>query len=125
MSKILCVDDDPDILRLLRRGCELHGFTVVTAQDGEAALEAAVAHCPDLVMLDVGIPIKDGRDVCRELKERSDTRAIPVIFLSAHTDQFSRRLCLELGAEDFIEKPFDLDALMRKVGYMLGKERPL
>lgn len=97
---------------------------MVTASDGDAGLEAAVEHLPDLAILDVAMPRMDGRDLCRELKGRPDTREIPVIFLSAGADQFSRRLCLELGAEDFLEKPFDMDALMRKVRYVLGKQTP-
>ncbi len=86
-------------------------------------LEAAIRHSPDLAILDVNMPRKDGRDLCRELKERADTRDILVVFLSARSDQFNRRVCLELGAEDFVEKPFDLDGLMRKVSYMLGKKK--
>jgi two-component system, OmpR family, phosphate regulon response regulator PhoB len=94
---------------------------VVTAEDGAAGLEAVRAHRPDLAILDVNMPLLDGRDVCRELKAREETREIPILFLSARADQFSRHLCLELGAEDFVEKPFDLDALMRKIRYLLGK----
>lgn len=121
MSRLLFVDDDPDIRAVFRRAAERHGFTVRTEADGEAGLAAAVDEGPDLVVLDVNMPRMDGRDVCRELKARDDTRDIPVLFLSARGDEFNRHLCLELGAEDFIEKPFDLDGLMRKVKYLIKK----
>lgn len=75
-----------------------------------------------MAILDVNMPHKDGRDLCRELKERDETCGISVVFLSARSDQFNRRLCLELGADDFVEKPFDLDELMRKVRYLLSKK---
>jgi DNA-binding response OmpR family regulator len=71
----------------------------------------------------VNMPLLDGRDLCRAIKQREDTRDMIVLFLSARADQFSRRVCLELGAEDFVEKPFDLDGLMRKVKYVLAKHR--
>ena len=94
---------------------------MLTADDGQDGLDATVREQPDLVVLDVNMPKMDGRDVCMALKKRDDTRGIPVLFLSAQGDQFSRQVCLELGAEDFLEKPFDLDGLMRKVKYMLRK----
>ena len=121
MARLLFVDDDPQIRSVFRRIAERHGFTVMTEADGEAGLDAAVTQHPDLVVLDVNMPRMDGRDVCRALKSHDDTKDITVVFLSGHGDEFNRHVCLELGAEDFIEKPFDLDGLMRKVKYLLRK----
>ncbi len=121
MARLLFVDDDAELRTIFRRTAERHGFTVITAADGVEGLALAQSDQPDLVVLDVNMPRMDGRDVCRALKADDQTRAIPVLFLSARGDPFSRQLGLELGAEDFIEKPFDLDGLMRKVKYMLRK----
>ena len=121
MARLLFVDDDAELRAIFRRTAERHGFTVLTAGNGTEGLDLARSDQPDLVVLDVNMPGMDGRDVCRELKAADDTRGIPVLFLSARGDPFSRQLGLELGAEDFIEKPFDLDGLKREVKYMLRK----
>ena len=122
MARLLFVDDDAELRAIFRRTAERHGFTVLTGGDGAEGLDLARREKPDLVVLDVNMPEMDGRDVCKALKADDQTRAIPVLFLSARGDPFSRQLGLELGAEDFIEKPFDLDGLMRKVKYMLRKQ---
>ena len=90
MARLLFVDDDAELRTIFRRTAERHGFTVITAADGVEGLALAQSDQPDLVVLDVNMPRMDGRDVCRALKADDQTRAIPVLFLSARGDPFSR-----------------------------------
>lgn len=118
---LLIVDDDRDLNELVKRCALREGYVVHQAYDGGAALESIKALHPDLVLLDITMPVLDGRDVLRRLKADPDTREVSVVVFSARGDQTDRRVGLELGADDYIEKPFNLAQLMGKLSYALSK----
>jgi DNA-binding response OmpR family regulator len=113
--RILVGEDDPAVARLYAAYAQSRGHRVTVARDGAETLVAAVAEQPDLVMLDVGMPKLDGRDVLRQLKGNPRTAAIPVLVVTAlGGDQNLRHLLLELGAVDVLEKPVDLAVAFNK-----------
>jgi len=118
MPKILVVDDEPQIVELLRSYLERDGFTVVQAADGEAALGAVRAGQPDLVLLDLMLPRLDGREVCRRIREAGTT---PVIMLTARDEETDKLLGLELGADDYITKPFSPREVVARVRAVLRR----
>jgi DNA-binding response OmpR family regulator len=107
---------------LLRVATE-QGYRVLQAFDGEEALRLVTADRPDLLLLDIMMPRLDGRDVLRRLKGDPATARLPVIVFSARGDHSDRLVGLELGADDYIEKPFDIDALLRRIEYLIWKSR--
>ena len=112
---ILVADDEPVNLALIRRRLEWEDYRVVTADDGGEAVEAARATLPDLVIMDVMMPVMDGLQACRLLKEDPATRDIPVIFLSALDDTDTKVRGLDLGANDYVSKPFRVEELLARV----------
>ena len=113
--RILVAEDDPAVARLYVAYAQSRGHQVTVARDGPEALVAVAADRPDLVMLDVGMPKLDGRDVLRQLKSDPRTASIPVLVVTAlGGDQNLRDLLLELGAEDVLEKPVDLAIAFNK-----------
>ena|SRR5688572_6655353 len=123
-TRILVADDDPSILRLLQLNFELEGFEVQTASDGEEALAKARSSLPDVIVLDVMMPGLDGWEVCRRLKEDEITRDVPVVLLTALGQEKERRHGLELGAAEYVQKPFDPDRLVDVVkGTLTGTGR--
>ena len=112
MKTILVVEDEPVIARLVRDYLEQAGFAVRVAGDGDAALDQARAAKPDLVVLDLGLPRRDGLDVMRELRRAADT---PVIVLTARGEETDRVVGLELGADDYVVKPFSPKELVARV----------
>lgn len=115
---ILIVDDDPHIRELLAFALSKAGMTTVEVEDGEAALSAAERHAPDLVILDINMPRMDGLETCRRLKARGD---VPVLFLSSRDDEIDRVLGLELGADDYVVKPFSPREVVARVGAILKR----
>jgi DNA-binding response OmpR family regulator len=113
--RILVADDDPVILRLIEVNLGLEGFEVVTAGRGEDALAKARDVSPDLILLDVMMPGMSGWEVARRLKEDGKTSDIPVVFLSARTQEEDRRRGQELGVVAYVTKPFDPDDLVDTV----------
>lgn len=122
-ARILVIEDSRELQRLFGAILEKVGYQVEQAFDGRAGLEAALAHPPDLVLLDIMLPELDGRDVLAELKKRAETREVPVLIISARGDQYDRRLGLELGAEDYLDKPFSTRMLLSRIEYVLNKPR--
>src|SRR5215212_9129680 len=118
MKTILVVDDEPKIADLARDYLEHAGFTVRTATDGEAALAAVRRDRPDLVVLDLGLPGVDGLDVLREIRRDSN---LPVIVLTARDDEVDKLLGLELGADDYLTKPFSPRELVARVRAVLRR----
>jgi two-component system, OmpR family, alkaline phosphatase synthesis response regulator PhoP len=118
MKKILVVDDEPKITQLARDYLEHAGYAVVTVRDGKAALAAARAEQPDLVVLDLGLPELDGLDVTRTL--RQDSR-LPIIMLTARGEESDKLVGLELGADDYIVKPFSPKELVARVRAVLRR----
>src|SRR5688572_10908015 len=113
---LLVIEDDPDIVELLRYNLEREGFRVLVSTDGERGLADAGRHQPELVILDLMLPGLDGLDVCRRLRAQDGTRAIPVLMLTAKSEESDMVIGLELGADDYLTKPFsprELVALVR------------
>ncbi len=114
-ARILVVDDQPINVQLLRRKLERGGLEVTTATNGLEALESVKAHKPDLILLDLMMPDMDGLEVCQRLQASSETRSIPVIFVTARTTKESKLEGLAVGAVDYITKPIDLDETVARV----------
>ena len=121
MSRILVVDDEPKILRLVSDYLEHAGFGVIVARDGREALMRARAEHPDLIILDLGLPGLDGLDVTRSLRRDS---AVPLIMLTARDSETDRVLGLELGADDYLTKPFSPRELVARVRAVLRRNQP-
>ena len=117
-SLILVVDDEPKIVRLARDYLEKNGFRVVTAADGSSALAMARREKPDLIVLDLLLPGMDGREVCRILRNESD---VPIIMLTALSEESDQIVGLEIGADDYIVKPFSPRALVARVRALLRR----
>lgn len=116
--KILIVDDDENICELLRLYLEKDGFETVVANDGEQAVEYAAKYTPDLILLDIMLPKLDGWQVCREIRKSSD---VPIIMLTAKGETFDKILGLELGADDYISKPFDTKEVIARIKAVLRR----
>jgi DNA-binding response OmpR family regulator len=118
MKTILVVDDAPNIVELLRLYLEGAGYATVVATDGPSAVELHRRHRPDLVILDVMLPGMDGFEVCRAIRREADT---PVLMLTARTDDVDAIVGLELGADDYVTKPFNPRALVARVKAILRR----
>ncbi|MFH1406648.1 MAG: response regulator [Candidatus Omnitrophota bacterium] len=114
-KKILIVDDEQDILRIITFRLKNLGYELLTAGDGQAALDTIAKSRPDLIILDLRLPIIDGQEVCRRVKGDERTKDIPVILLTASSGLVSGDKVKDLGADDFILKPFDTENLIAKV----------
>ncbi len=123
---ILVVDDEQDILDLLQFNLEKEGYRIQTAKDGDHALDLARRIRPDLIILDIMLPKKDGWTVLRELRFDQNTKHIPIIFLTARDSEIDEVVGLELGADDYIVKPISIRKLIARVNSALrkSKERP-
>ena len=118
MGKIMVADDDQNICELLRLYLEKEGYAVTLAHDGEAAVEQFFAETPDLVLLDIMMPKLDGWQVCREIRKKSNT---PIIMLTAKGETFDKVLGLELGADDYVVKPFDTKEIVARIKAVLRR----
>lgn len=116
--KILIVDDDENICELLRLYLQKDGFDTVVAHDGQTALKLANSENPDLILLDIMLPGLDGWQVCREIRKTSET---PIIMLTAKGEVFDRVLGLELGADDYVVKPFDTKEIVARIKAVLRR----
>ncbi len=121
MQTILIVDDEPRIAALARDYLEHAGFAVTTAGDGPGALAQVKRERPDLVVLDLGLPGLDGLDVTRRLREDPSTAALPIVMLTARDDEIDKLLGLELGADDYLTKPFSPRELVARVRAVLRR----
>jgi len=122
VATVLIVDDEPQILGLVRDYLEHGGFTVLTAADGTAALRTARTRRPDLVVLDLGLPGLDGLDVARSLRRDGD---VPIIILTARAEESDKLVGLELGADDYVTKPFSPKELVARVRAVLRRAEAL
>jgi len=102
MNKILVVEDEPDILEMVRYNLDQAGLDVETAEDAERALQSVQEILPDLIILDLMLPGIDGLDMCRQLKQDARTRHIPILMLTARKEEVDRIVGLELGADDYV-----------------------
>jgi DNA-binding response OmpR family regulator len=121
MSHILIVEDDRDIAELLQRYLTRAGHTTDARGDGSEALAFVRSRVPDLVILDLMLPGVDGLEVCRSLRRGPDTRALPIIMLTARSEESDRIVGLELGADDYVTKPFSPSELVARVGALLRR----
>jgi two-component system alkaline phosphatase synthesis response regulator PhoP len=119
-KKILIVDDEPNIVTALEFLLQRSGYEVLLAQDGEAALKQIEQHLPDLVMLDLMMPLKSGYEVCQRLRERSDWQHIKIIMLSAKGREAEVSKGLSLGADFYVTKPWSNKDLVAKIDDLLG-----
>ncbi len=115
---LLVVDDDPRLRELLRMALERAGFQVATASDGPSALREVARLPPDLVVLDIGLPEMDGFEVCRQIRTRSQ---VPILFLTARDDEIDRIVGLEMGADDYVTKPFSPREVVARIKAILKR----
>ena len=120
----MIVDDDPVVRRMLQLTFEAEGFEVVTAADGVEALAAVRGERPAILVLDIMMPKLDGMKVMRELKADDDLRNIPVILLSAKGRNVDQKIGFEVGADDYITKPFSPRKLVERINAILGQTSP-
>jgi phosphate regulon transcriptional regulator PhoB len=120
-KKILIADDEKDIVELIAYNLEQEGYAVLTAYDGRTAWEIVQAQKPDLVILDLMMPGMPGMEVCRMIRKGTSTAALPVIMLTAKSDAVDKILGLEIGADDYITKPFHVRELIARVRAVLRR----
>jgi two-component system alkaline phosphatase synthesis response regulator PhoP len=123
-TKILIVDDELDTLLALKRALELEDFYVIEAQDGIEALEKVKAEIPDLVLLDLMLPRLNGFEVCQQLKQVEATSSIPIIMLTAKSESSDKVEGIEIGADDYVTKPFDIEELKARIKAVLRRTTP-
>ena len=121
-KRILVVDDEIYIVHILEFTLTMEGYEVVTAADGEEALQKVQQERPDLIVLDIMMPKMDGYEVCRRLRQDEDLRGLPVILLSAKGRPVDRETGLEVGADDYIVKPFSPRRLLEKIKDLLRRQ---
>ena len=122
MAKILVVDDEPDIVRVVVRIMEARGHTVSTARDGDEALESANASTPDVIILDLNLPKRDGFSVCRELKSNATTAHVPVVMMTAaYVSVEDAARGTGMGADEYVVKPFLREVLVHNVERLLRR----
>ena len=120
-GKILVVDDEIYIVHILDFSLGMEGYEVVTALDGEQALEKLKSERPDLIVLDIMMPKLDGYEVCKSVKANPDTAHIPVILLSAKGRNVDQKMGFDVGADDYITKPFSPRKLVERINQLLGQ----
>ncbi len=123
LSRILIVEDEPNMVSGLRDNFEFEGYEVITAEDGVSGLDRALRESPDLVLLDVMMPRMSGLDVCKQLKAKRPS--VPVIMLTARGQEVDKVVGLELGADDYVTKPFSIRELLARVKAVLRRARAL
>lgn len=120
-DKVLIIDDEEHIVELIKYNLESNGFDTVEAYNGKDGIRLAKAEKPSLILLDLMLPIMDGLDVCKNLRRDEDTRSIPVIMLTAKSEEIDKILGLELGADDYITKPFSVRELVARIKAVLRR----
>lgn len=123
--KILLVDDEEDILELLQYNLEKEGYEVKTATNGKLAIEKAKAFMPNLILLDIMMPVMDGIECCRRIKETPELAKIFVLFLTARTEEYSEVAAFDAGADDYIPKPIKPKALVGRVQAIFKRDKKL
>jgi two-component system cell cycle response regulator DivK len=123
MPKILLVEDNELNRDMLSRRLERRGFQVLIAVDGAQGVAMAQSEAPDLVLMDMSLPVLNGWEAARQLKATSETRAIPIIALTAHAMLGDREKAIEAGCDDFDTKPIELPRLLEKIDRLIGKDK--
>ncbi|NJN05636.1 MAG: response regulator [Rhodobacteraceae bacterium] len=123
MAKILIVEDNDMNLDMLSRRLARKGYEIVVARDGQAGVDQALAERPDLILMDMSLPVMDGWEATRRIKERAETAAIPVVALTAHAMASDREKAMDAGCDDFYTKPIELPGLLDIITRLLaGRE---
>ncbi|MDD4183704.1 MAG: response regulator [Candidatus Omnitrophica bacterium] len=120
MKKVLVIDDEPDILKVISFRLKKSGYEILTAANGKIALDIISVNKPDLVLLDLRMPVMGGEEVCARIKSDSLLKNIPIILLTASSGGKIAEKAKELGVEDYLVKPFDSDVLLKKVQKLIG-----
>lgn len=121
MPKILIVDDQPELLEMIRAGLSLAGYKVRTAPDGQAALQAAAQFWPDLVIMDVNMSGLSGAALCAQLRQLAGTRQVPILLISAMATAEQLQATLQAGAREYLRKPFEIGHLLQRVDALLSQ----
>ncbi len=121
MSRILIVDDEKDIVDLIAYNLEKEGFSTTKAYDGESALQSIKKQKPELIILDLMLPKMNGLDVCRAVRQNPETLDLPIIMLTAKSDEVDKIIGLEVGADDYVTKPFSIKELIARVRSILRR----
>jgi len=121
-KKILIVDDEPDLVETVRFSLEMEGYQVLVSHNGEEGLSQAKKESPDLILLDLMLPKLDGYKICRLLKFDERYKHIPILMLTAKTQEKDKLLGMETGVDEYMTKPFDMDQLMEKVKFYLSRD---
>ena len=124
MTKVLYIEDNDDNVYMLKMRFEmLEGFEVLVAEDGEVGCQIALAEMPDIILMDLDLPIVDGWQATRQLKADQRTQKIPIIALTAHAMAGSREKALAAGCDEFDTKPIEFDRLMQKISLLLSRSK--
>ncbi len=123
-ERILIVDDEPDIVELLEYNLRQQGYTVATARDGASALAEVRRHRPDLILLDLMLPDVAGTEVCRRIRKDETTDNVPIMMITARGEEIDRVVGFELGADDYVTKPFSPRELVLRVQAVLRRAKP-
>ena len=121
VSKILIVEDEQGVVQLLRARLEPEGFQVITAYNGQTGLRAVAEARPDLVILDLTLPELDGFEFCRRIRRQPETARLPILVLSGRVEEVDKVVMLELGADDYVTKPFNTKELVARVKTLLRR----
>lgn len=121
MAKILIVEDNDMNLDMLSRRLDRKGYQILVARDGQAGVEQAMSQKPDLILMDMSLPVMDGWEATRQIKANSDTTAIPVVALTAHAMQSDRDKAMDAGCDDFYTKPIEMPGLLKIIGRLLNR----
>jgi two-component system cell cycle response regulator DivK len=124
MPKILLVEDNEMNRDMLSRRLQRRGYEVLMATDGQEGVALAQSEAPDLILMDMSLPVMDGWEATRQLKAASETQSIPVIALTAHAMSGDRQKAMEAGCDDYDAKPIDMPRLLAKIEAFLGKQPP-
>ncbi|GJE43925.1 MULTISPECIES: response regulator [Methylobacterium] len=124
MAKILLVEDHEEIWDFLSRRLKRRGYDVILAHDGEAGVQQARAGRPDVILLDMNLPVLDGWSAARALKSGTDTQRIPIIALTAHAMSGDRDKAIQAGCDDYHPKPVDFSKLLSQISAALGEAAP-
>jgi len=122
-KKILVADDNANMVNLIKYNLKKAGYGVVEAMDGEEALSRALSEKPDLIILDVNMPKKSGFEVCRELRKKPEMILVPIVIISARSQEYDKLAGFSFGADDYITKPFKVEVLVKRVGQLIGGRR--
>jgi DNA-binding response OmpR family regulator len=123
-TRILVVEDDVSLAEVLSYNLKAEGYEVQLAHDGQDALNRAQVSIPDLVILDVMLPVIDGRDVCRRLRAENATKDVLILMLSAKAEELDELVGLSLGADDYVTKPFSVKVLLERIKALVRRRRP-